>query len=84
MLVIPSSNLFLWWICPFFVDESLQFSLSNKGFNLLLQVITLRCVVIVVLMKMTIPFTRISLQLVGPCQGYIILDLHQDLIDKGS
>ena len=80
VLVILSSNLFLWWICPFFADKSLQFPLSNKGFNLLLQVITLRRVVTVIPMKTTIlvvgPLTGISLQLTEPRQGCIILDLH--------
>ena len=80
MLVIPSSNLLLWWICPFFADESLQFPLSNKGFNLLLQVITLRRVVTMVPMKTTIlvlgTLAGISLQLTEPRQGCIILDLH--------
>ena len=80
MLVIPSSNLLLWWICPFIADESLQFPLSNKGFNLLLQVITLRRVVTMVPMKTTIlvlgTLAGISLQLTEPRQGCIILDLH--------
>ena len=87
-LVIPFNNLLLWWICPFFADESLQFPLSNKDFNLLFQVIAFRHVMTIVLMKMTIlvsgPLTGISLQLAGPRQGCIILDLHPDLIDRGS
>ena len=80
VLAIPSSNLLLWWICPFFANESLQFPLSNKGFNLLLQVITLRRVVTMVPMKTTIlvlgTLAGISLQLTEPRQGCIILDLH--------
>ena len=30
------------------------------------------------------PFIRISLQLARKCQGSFVLDLHQDLVDRGG
>ena len=88
VLAIPSSSLFLRRVYPFFIDKSLQFPLSDKGFNLLLQVIAFKCVVIVIPMKTTILVSRppagISLQLARTRQGCIVLYLHQYLIHRGN
>ena len=54
MLVFPSGGLLLWWVRPFLADESLQFALSDKGFYLLLQVVTFRRVVTLVMVEMTV------------------------------
>ena len=51
MLVLSLGNLFLWWVCSFLVDKPLQFSLSDKSFYLLLQVIAVKCVMIVITVK---------------------------------
>ena len=87
MLVFPSGGLLLWWVRPFLADESLQFSLYDKGFYLLLQVVMFRRVVTVVMVKMTVlvsgPFVGVFFQLARPCQGCLVLDLHQDLINRG-
>ena len=87
MLVFPSGGLLLWWVRPFLADESLQFSLSDKGFYLLLQVVMFRRVVTVVMVETTVlvsgPFVGVFFQLARPCQGCLVLDLHQDLINRG-
>ena len=46
------------WVRPFFAEEPLQFSLSDEGLDLLLQVIAFKCAVIVIVMKMTILLSR--------------------------
>ena len=51
MLVLSLGNLFLWWVCSFLVDKPLQFSLSDKSFYLLLQVIAVKCVMTVITVK---------------------------------
>ena len=42
----------------------------------------------VITMKMTVlvfgPLIGVSLQLTEKCQGFFVLDLHQDLVDRGS
>ena len=69
MLVFSSGSLLLGWICSFLADKPLQLSLSNKGFNLLLQVIAASGVIAVITVETAIfvsrPFIRISLQLTG-------------------
>ena len=88
MLVLPSGNLFLWWVRSFFADEPLQLSLSNENFYLLLQVVVVSCVMTMVTVKATIlvskPLIRISLQLAEKCQSSFVFDLHQDLVDWGN
>ena len=85
MLVLPSSNLLLWWVRSFLVDKLLQLSLSDKSFYLLLQVIAVKCVIVVVMVKAAIlvfgPLIGVSLQHVGKCHGSFVLDLHQDLVN---
>ena len=65
MLVFLSGDLLLWWVRPFLADESLQFSLFDKGFYMLLQVLTFRRVMTVVMVEMTVlvsgPFAGVSL-----------------------
>ena len=69
MLVFSSRSLLLGWICSFLADKTLQLSLSDKGFNLLLQVVTISGVMAVITVEAAIfvfrPFIRISLQLAG-------------------
>ena len=88
MLVFSSGNLLLWWVCSFLADEPLQLSLSDESFYLLHQVVTVGCVMTVVMVEAAVlvsrPFIRISLQLARKCHGSFILDLHQDLVDRGS
>ena len=60
--------LFLWgWIRSLFANKSLQFSLFDKGFNLLFQVIAIGHVVTMVTVEVAIfisrSFVRITLQL---------------------
>jgi len=61
-----------------------QLSLLDEIFNLLLQVIALIRVMPVISMEATIlvliTFVGISLHLLWPLQGWVILDLHKDLI----
>ena len=69
MLVLLSSNLLLWWVRSFLVDKLLQLSLSDKSFYLLLQVIAVKCVIVVVMVKAAVlvfgPLIGVSLQFVG-------------------
>ena len=87
MLFLLTSNLLLWWVCSFLAYEPLQLPLFNKNFYLLLQVIVVRCVMVVITVKVVVlvssPLIGVSLQLAGKCQGSFILDLHQDLVDWG-
>ena len=68
-LVFPSGSLFFGWICFLLADKPLQLFLSDKGFNLLLQVVAISGVMAVIPVKAVIfvsrPFIRISLQLAG-------------------
>ena len=68
-LVFPSGSLFLGWIRSLLADKPLQLSLSDKGFNLLLQVVAVSDVMAMISMEAVIfvprPFIRISLQLAG-------------------
>ena len=70
-----------------FSDELLQLFLFNKGFNLLFQVVTIGRVMTVVSVEAAILILRasvgISLQLSGVGQGFIVFNLHQDLIYRG-
>ena len=70
----------MWWVRHFLADESLQFSLSDKGFYLLLQIVTFRRVMTVVTVETTVlvsrPLVRVSFQLARPCQGCLDLDQH--------
>ena len=54
---------------PLLADEPLQLSLSNKGFNLLLQVVTVNYVLVVVTVELAIlvsgPLIKVSFQLSG-------------------
>ena len=88
MLVLPSSNLLLWLVHSLLADEPQQLSLSDKSFYLLLQVIAVTCVMTVITMKVVVlvsgPLIGVSLQLAEKCQGSFFLDLHQDLVDRGS
>ena len=68
-LILPSGSLLLRWVRLLLIDEPLQLSLSDKGFNLLLQVVTISHVTAVVIVEWAIlisrPLIRVSLQLVG-------------------
>ena len=79
MLVLPLGNLLLWWVRLFLANKSLQLSMSNKSFYLLLQVVVVDCVMAMVTVEAAVlvsePFVGISLQLSGKCQG---------LVDRGS
>ena len=61
-----------------------QLSLLDKILNLLLQVISFVCVMPVVFIEaailILIAFIRISLHLLWPLQGWVIIDLHKHLI----
>ena len=69
MLVFPSEGLLLGWIHFLLADEPLLLSLPDKGFNLLLQVVVVNCVMAVIMVETTIfisrSLIRISLQLTG-------------------
>ena len=82
-----------WWLFCFTLQflvlvisskETLQFSLPYKIFNLLFQIKTLVCIMSMVSMEATIltPIARIgiSLHFLQPFQGWIILDLHKNLL----
>ena len=73
--------MFLWGLIRSpLVDELLQLPLSDKGFDLLLQVVAIDRVVAVVTMKAAIfvsgPFAGITLQLSWERQGPFVLNLH--------
>ena len=74
-------------ICPLFSDEPLQLPLFYEGLDLLLQIVTIGCVMAVVSMEAAILILRapiwVPLQLSGVGQGFLILDLHQDLVYRG-
>ena len=88
MLIVSSGNLLLKWVRSFPVDEPLQLSLPDESFDLLFQVITVGYVMIVFMVETAIlvsrPLIRISFQFVGKGQGSFVLNLHQDLADRGS
>ena len=52
----------------------------------MLQVVAFRRVVVVITVETTVlvfgPLTGVFLQLARPCQGCLVLDLHQDLINR--
>ena len=54
MLIFPSRSLLLGWIHSLLVNEPLQLSLPNKGFNLLFQVVVVSCVMVVITVETTI------------------------------
>ena len=64
--------------------EIFQFSVLNKNFNLLLQVITLIHVISVILVEVVvitfILFAGISFHLFWSFQGLVVFDLHQHLV----
>ena len=64
-LVFPLKSLLLGWIHSFLVDKPLQLPLPDKGFNLLLQVVAVSCVMAMVTVEATIfvprSLVRISL-----------------------
>ena len=68
-------------------NESLQLFLSDKGLNLLLEVIAISRVVTMVAVEMAIlipgTFVGITLQLSQERQSLLVLDLHKDLIYRG-
>ena len=57
-LILPSGSLLLGWVRPLLTDEPLQLSLSDKGFNLLLQVVTVGRVMAVVTVELAILISR--------------------------
>ena len=78
---MSSGVLVLWgWICFLLANELLQFSLSDKGLNLLLYVIAIGCVMTMVTMEAAIfiprSFVGITLQLSRERQSPLVLDLH--------
>ena len=71
-LIIPLRVLVLWgWIRFLLTNELLQFSLSNKGLDLLLQVIAIKCIVTMVMVEVAIliprTFVGITLQFSKKC-----------------
>ena len=64
-----------------------QLSLSDEILNLLFQVITFICVMLMIPMEATvfilIVLIRIFFHLFWPLQGRIVLDLHEHLIEWG-
>ena len=68
------------WIYSLLTDELLQFSLSDKGLYLLLQVVVIGYVLTVVTVEAVIFVSRslvgVFLQLSRECQSPLILDLH--------
>ena len=76
------------WVQSLFTDELLQLSLLDKGFNLFLQVVIVGRVMAVVAVESAIlvsrPLIKVSLQLSWKGQGSFILNLYQDLVDRGS
>lgn len=88
MFVLSSRNLLLWWVRSFLTDEPQQLSMPDKSFDLLLQIIAVKCVIIMVTVKAAVPVSEpligVSLQVARKCQGPIVLDLHLDLVDQGN
>ena len=76
------------WVHFLPVDKPLQLSLLDESFNLLLQVVAVGRVMTVVTVETIVfvsrPSIRISLQLAKKGQGSFVLDLLQDLVDRGS
>ena len=68
------------WVHPLLADEPLQLSLSDKGFNLVLQIVTVSCVMAVITVESAIlvsrPLIRVSIQLAEKGQGSFVLNLH--------
>ena len=66
----------------------MQLFLFDQSIYLLLQVIAVRCVMTVIIMKVAVlvskPLIKVSLHLVKKCQGSFVFDLHQDLVNWGS
>ena len=59
MVVLPSGGLFpCMSIRPFLADEFMQFSFSDKGLNLLFQIVAIRSVMTVVAVETTILVSR--------------------------
>ena len=87
MLVFSPGGLSLGLFCPFLANEPLQLPLPDESFYLLLQVKAFGRVVAVIVMETAVlvsrPLAEVSLQLAKECQGPFVLDLHQDLIDRG-
>ena len=61
-----------------------QLSFPNEILNLLIQVITFICIMLMISMEtailVLIALVGISLHLLWPLQGWVILDLHKHLI----
>ena len=77
----------LWgWIRFLLANEFLQFSLSDKGLDLLLQVVAISCIVTMVTVEAAIfipkTFVGITFQLPRECQSLLVLDLHKDLSNR--
>ena len=74
-------------ICFLLANESLQLSLSDKGLNLLLEVIAISRVVAVVAVETAIlipgTFVGVTFQFSWERQSLFVLDLHKDLIYRG-
>ena len=68
------------WIYSFLADELLQFPLSDKGLNLLLQVVAIGYVMTMVTVEAAIFISRslvgVAFQLSRERQSPLILDLH--------
>ena len=71
---------------PFLTNEPLQLPLPDESFYLL-EIVALGCVVAVIAVETVVlvsrPFAGVSLQLAYECQGPFVLDLYQDLINRG-
>ena len=87
-LILSLGDLLLQWIRSFFSNEPLQLSLPNESFYLLLQVVAISCVMTMITVEMAVlvsrSLLRISVQLTKRGQGSFVLDLHQDLVDRGK
>ena len=87
MLVFPPGKLLLGLVSPFLTNEPLQLPLPDKSFYLLLQVVAVECIMTMIAVDVVVlvfgPLVRVSLQFARECQGFFVLDQHQDLINQG-
>ena len=59
MLVLRTGNLLLWWVRSFLADEPLQLPLSDESFYLLLQVVEVKCVMVMITIKAAVLVSRL-------------------------
>ena len=59
MLVLRTGNLLLWRVRSFLADEPLQLPLSDESFYLLLQVVEVKCVMVMITIKAAVLVSRL-------------------------